>query len=313
MADIQGAPRRKAVAQIAGVAVFFIILAVIAILVIPRLSRSASGGNEDNRVSDGAQTETQTEAQDDIPTDAQTEMDLAGSMAGETADATEQAGSASNAGSTTSAENTDNTDDTATADGTENNKPVSPAFEFPQTLEDGKLELISLFQFSGINPDCGNREGTDIAAVQVKNVSASYLVEASLTMKLEDGTELNFVITNLPAGKSAMVFSTNNTSIGKTVACTEITSSATFDSTVVTVPDQLSVSVEGMSITLTNMTGEKLTNIDVYCRSLLNEEYFGGITYRYTVTELPAYGSATIEARDCILGVAEVVRVTVEK
>lgn len=180
----------------------------------------------------------------------------------------------------------------------------------PATL-DGGLKLENLFQFSGLNPDAGNQEGTDIATVLLKNTSGSYLVKADLTVTLADGKKLTFTVTDLPPGQSAMAFSKENASIGASAACSAVSCSTTFEPGLVPVPAQVSVSINGTAVTLTNQTDQALSNLVVYCRCPLGEEYFGGITYQYEVKNLPPRGTVTVDAVDCILGMAEVVRVEI--
>ena len=180
----------------------------------------------------------------------------------------------------------------------------------PATL-DGGLKLENLFQFSGLNPDAGNQEGTDIATVLLKNTSGSYLVKADLTVTLVDGKKLTFTVTDLPPGQSAMAFSKENVSIGANAACSAVSCNTSFKSGLVPIPAQVSVAVDGTAVTLTSQTDQALSNLVVYCRCPLGEEYFGGITYQYEVQNLPPRGTVTVDAVDCILGMAEVVRVEI--
>lgn len=189
--------------------------------------------------------------------------------------------------------------------------PTISTVAFPLTVDDGRLEINSLFQFSGINPDCGDQEGEDIAAIVLKNVSSLYLAEAKVTLTLLDGTQLNFFVTELPAGASVMAFSTENLSIPAHAECISTACETSFDPTAVTVSDQVTAEADGVHITLTNISDQDISQIVVYCRSPLGEEYFGGTTYSYTVTDLPAGESTTVDAVDCILGMAEVVRFAV--
>lgn len=193
----------------------------------------------------------------------------------------------------------------------ETTEETVPTVAFPLSLDDGRLEINSLFQFSGINPDCGNQEGTDIASIVLKNVSGTYLAEANISLTLPDGTQLNFVVTELPAGASAMAFSTENLSIPADAVCLSAGCEASYDPTAVADSDQVTASADGSQITLTNVSGQDISQIVVYCRDLLGDDYFGGITYSYTVTDLPAGESTTVEATDCVLGMAEVVRFVV--
>lgn len=185
-----------------------------------------------------------------------------------------------------------------------------PAVQMPVILEDGKLEIQSLFQFDGINPDSGNQTGKNIASMIFKNTSDAYLTEAKITMTLTNGKQVHFLVTDLPAGKSAMVFSTENLAIRADAACADTTCSAVF-STATPMEEQLSVQVDGLTVSVTNRSEKDLSQVVVYCRSPLGEEYFGGVTYPYVIKNLPAHGTATVDAVDCILGIAEVVRVEI--
>lgn len=190
-------------------------------------------------------------------------------------------------------------------------EPSVSTVQFPLSVDNGRLEIGSLFQFSGINPDCGNREGTDVAAIELKNVSDTYLAEAKLLLTLADGVRLNFLVRDLPAGKSVMAFSTENLSLPADAACQEARCEAVYDAAAQAEYPGLSVSAAGTLVTLTNTSGEDLFEIVVYCRSTLGEDSFGGITYQYTVNNLPAGESTAVDAVDCILGMAEVVRIAV--
>lgn len=186
--------------------------------------------------------------------------------------------------------------------------PGGAAVEFPLKLENGSLEIESLFQFDGINPDAGNQQGTNIASILLKNTSDAYLSEANISLTMADGTVLNFTATDVPAGMNAMAFSTENQSIEADAACTGVECKASF-ADITAIPEQIEVSAEGTVITLTNTSDQDLKKIVVYCRCPLGEEYFGGITYQYVINDLPAGETATVDAVDCILGMAEVVRI----
>lgn len=185
--------------------------------------------------------------------------------------------------------------------------------QFPVSLENGALELTLLFQYSGINPDCGFQEGSNIAAIELSNTSASYLAQADLALTLADGTVLNFAVTEVPAGRTVMAFCTDNLSVSASPVVTDIACTAKFADPDVSAGGKLTTSVEGVTVTVTNTSGEDLNNIVVYCRNLFDQDFFGGVTYQYTINELPAGESTTVEAWDCILGIAEVVRVAVDE
>lgn len=180
---------------------------------------------------------------------------------------------------------------------------------FPYQLEEGKLEVTSLFQFSGSNPDSGGEEGENIAAVSVVNSSDEHLKSALITVVLTDGREVHFKVEDLPAGKSVMTFSSENEKYDLSTACESIACTAEFETSDVVMAEKLSVDVEETAVTLTNHSAEDMENLTVYCHCLLEEEYFGGLTYSYSVEKIPAGESVVFDALDCYLGEAAVVRI----
>lgn len=184
-----------------------------------------------------------------------------------------------------------------------------PSLPFPYPLEGGKLEVSSLFQFTGFNPDCGMAEGDNIASLSFTNCSGEYLNHAVFTVTLRDGTQLHFEAVDVPAGAGVMAFSPDNAAYDLSVPCDDITCEAEFAADAPLMADAVSVSVEGTAVTLTNLTGESLTNLVVNCHTLFEGSYFGGLTYSYPVETLEAWGSVTLQAEDCFLGEAAVVRI----
>ena len=73
--------------------------------------------------------------------------------------------------------------------------------------------------------------------------------------------------------------------------------------------DLVMIQVEGMGITVTNVSGMDLTDLDIICHGLLNGSAFGGRAYTYRITSLAPGASATVYAMDCILGMTQVTRV----
>ena len=183
--------------------------------------------------------------------------------------------------------------------------------QFPIVLEDGKLEIESLFQFEGINPDANNATGTETAAIAVKNVSDKYLDEAEITVLTDEG-ELMFFVTNLPMGSTAMAFSTDNEALSGSAVCHEIKCDVTFQDDVIGIPEQISIQEDGMEINVTNTSEQSLSKVTIYCRCPFEEKYFGGAAYQYELQDLTAGETKVIHAEDSILGIVEVVRVEIE-
>ena len=184
------------------------------------------------------------------------------------------------------------------------------AVEFPYKLEEGKISIDSVFQFTGFNPDNENMEGENIAALTVVNQSEQHLTFAQFTVKLADGAELAFEITDLPAGQKAMIFEKKNQVYELDDVCQEITDTAEFEDASPVMADKLSVEVQETTVTLTNNSEEDLTNLLLHCHCVIDDAYFGGLTYMYPIESIPAGQSASVNAEDCYLGQAAVVRVS---
>lgn len=183
--------------------------------------------------------------------------------------------------------------------------------EFPVYLENDRLMIENLFSYDGMNPDCEYQEGKGIAVIMVTNQSADYLEQAKITLEQADGTKVKFVVQEVAANKTVMAFASDNAAGNESTAWKKADCSASWLDEE-TLPDGIEIKVDGLLVTVTNNTGRDLSKLDVYCRSPLGEEYFGGVAYKYTVKNLNAGESATIEALDCLLGLADVVRVTVK-
>ena len=184
--------------------------------------------------------------------------------------------------------------------------------ELPVILEDGRLHVLSLFQYSGPNPDCGDREGRDIAAVLLENTSQQHLSRAEFEIVTASGSVLRFVAEDIPAGQTAMVFSADNATVEVDPGCAEITCNAVFKDFAPLMEGTVSVTINGTTVRVVNISGEDLVNVAVYYHNVMDPEYYGGLTYQYLVESLPAGGSAEFDAWECFFGTAEVVRIELQ-
>lgn len=183
----------------------------------------------------------------------------------------------------------------------------------PLGLEDGKLLLENVLQFDGINPDCNNESGSNIAAISLTNQSDTYLRQAEISVTTADGTVLHFAAADVPAGKSIMAFATDNTSLQTGAVVADVTCQAEFDPDASLNTGLVETTVDGTRITVKNMADTALENLVVYCHCTLGDQYFGGIAYSYMINTLAVGETAELDAADCILGLAEVVRITVNE
>ena len=182
------------------------------------------------------------------------------------------------------------------------------AMSFPVLLESDRLRIDSVFSYSGINPDSGGQDVSDIVAINMTNLSDQHLKKAVLTATLVDGTVTTFTVDDLPSQKSVTVFAADNHPYAE---CAALSVDAAFME--VPSPDGLSVFVNGLTVTVVNNSTDDLSQIDVYCRDVFGESYFGGTTYKHTIDELPAGQSTTIDVNDSMIGMIEVVRIAINE
>lgn len=181
---------------------------------------------------------------------------------------------------------------------------------FPMELEGGCLTVHSLFPYSGMNPDAGLEFGENIAGLQLTNTSDEHISLAELTAVLDDGTELCFRVEDLPPGMSAMLFEPEGRTLDGDRYCVDLYGFAEFEEDPLQ-SELVAVSVDGIAVTVYNVSGRDLTDLRVACHGLLDGSCFGGITYIYDVASLPAGAVTVISAVDCILGETRVVRVEI--
>lgn len=196
----------------------------------------------------------------------------------------------------------------ATVDTTE---ATIPALALPYFLEDGKLRIDSIFQFSGMNPDRQDEWAEDVAAIQLTNTSDEHLSSLTLTVVTTEGTAVSFQVSDIPPGVSALVMSPDNALLENNPDCAQILCEAVFLPQVPLATDQLLITVMGTEITVENISGDDLTDITLYCHSMLDQSCYGGTVSLYEIDSLPAGESTVVSAWDCVLGMVEVVRIEI--
>lgn len=201
--------------------------------------------------------------------------------------------------------------DTQPAPTVETNGPVEPENILPYQMEDGKLEISSLFQYSGLNPDCDWEEGTNVGAIVLTNRSGEYLETLDLTITANDGTVLTMHITDLPAGATVWAYDVYNTSVSDGVFACYVQHTASFRTDSGIGEDRVTVSTDSINVSLTNVSGETLTGLEIHCRSRMEDIYFGGMSYVYPAEDIHAGESVTVIAADCFLGDTDVTLIDV--
>lgn len=280
--------------------VLLFVLAAVLLALLPREGKMPSGLPSQTRTEGQSQTLTTAPAQTRPPEETGTEPTPTTEP--------EQTGSKQTEPTETKqTESTETVPKETVPETTGSPVPTEPLF--PVELEGGLLMVRSLFQFSGMNPDADNAFGEDIAGVELTNNSDSHMTAAEVTAVMSDGTVLTFRAEDVPAGRTVMAFCVEPTSIRDVSGCGEIYGYAEFDDSDLLRSDLVVCTVDGIAITVRNVSGTELSDLSVICHGLLDGSLFGGSTYCYNVSTLPAGASTVIYAADCILGMAEVVRV----
>ena len=184
--------------------------------------------------------------------------------------------------------------------------PAVEPLTFPYEPEQNRILLNSPFSYDGMNPDCDYADGKNIAAITVKNHSGQHLVQADLTLVAAGGIEIPFRIEHLPTDRAITAFALDNAPLPAEAEWIEVRISTQYAQQHTLCGNGVDITEHGMLIDVTNNTGAELTNLKINCHNLLGEEYFGGKSYPYEINNLPDGETVTVEALDCVLGIAEV-------
>ena len=171
------------------------------------------------------------------------------------------------------------------------------------------MTVESIFQFSGVNPESGN-EGENIAGLLVTNTSDKYIENADVYVKIKNSDELHFLIKDLPAGKSINVFEKNDKQFKLTDEIVSVKGKDSFYKHNPIFEEKTSIVVDGTNITIMNLSNENLENMVIHCHCILDDVYFGGLTYTYSINEIKVGETVQLDAVDCYMGEAAVVRMS---
>ncbi|MEE0775958.1 MAG: hypothetical protein U0M15_02725 [Bacillota bacterium] len=181
---------------------------------------------------------------------------------------------------------------------------------FPYELDDGRLVVQSVMQFSGPNVDNENKEDDNIAGLVLENCSGSYLEQAEITVKLKDGTKLSFAVQDLPTGLATIAFEKKNGLYEADAPVKSITCNPQYKEGDA-MDARLTATAENNLITVTNGSPETLSNIKVVYHTLAGDTYMGGTSYSVTIDALAPNETFEHTASECWLGMAQIVGVFV--
>lgn len=193
---------------------------------------------------------------------------------------------------------------------TEPSEETDTGLEFPYLLDDDKIQIDSLFQYSGINMDAQNEECEDVASLQLKNNSDQYLEKAEISVELTDGTAFSFEVEDVPASKSVMAFDTANTVYDGKTGVALIDAATTYSSDAGLKETDVKIISDDNGVQMENISGNALANLKIKYHCMMDDMYFGGISSETEVAGLAAGETTTVDTSESILGDAEVVSIT---
>ena len=158
----------------------------------------------------------------------------------------------------------------------------------------GNLICEEISRYTGNFVEDGTgRPVQDVAAIRVANNTGKFLQLAMITYKVGD-RKAEFVVTDLPAGGKVWIMESNALTLedGDELVLDKITD--TYNTNAITSTDDIAVTRQGKSLTLTNKTNRTLKNVAVYYKLTQKDgTFFGGITYLISFDNLEAGASAT--------------------
>ncbi len=179
--------------------------------------------------------------------------------------------------------------------------------------QDQQIEIYTLFPSSVINTDGDNQFVDDLASLEFKNISGSFIKKCEIDVDTEDGETLTFIGEDIPDQMNVLAFEVSNKPIDEEDLAKNFDCSVELDSTDVMLEDSIKISGEEIEIKVKNKSRDDLSNLVVTCHCMMDDVSYGGSTYDYIIPELKAGKSATIYAEDCYFGEAKVVKVTVKQ
>lgn len=184
------------------------------------------------------------------------------------------------------------------------------ALEFPLSIDEGRLELVSVFEYDGPNPDFEDVFAEEIGAIQLKNISGQYLKSVNILVDLSDGTQLNFLVEDIPADVEVLAFETQNQVYDDTEKVVNISAEGTYSAEEFT--ELFSYSVSGSEITVENISESAQNNIIVNYHCTIDGLCFGGQSYELSLESLEAGASGTVFDTLCYMGDVTVMNIVAE-
>lgn len=184
--------------------------------------------------------------------------------------------------------------------------------ERAELYQSQEIVIYSLFSSSTMNPDAAMQFGENIATIEFQNISNNCIKKCEIQLTASNGEEYHFLAEDIPAGAEVMAFDTSNKTLPDDVECENISVNVETEDGDTLMSDQLEISVDGIQVSLKNISEADLQNVVVTCHCALDEVCYGGVKYEYSTDKIAAGETIIFNAEDCYIGQAKVVRVSAE-
>lgn len=186
------------------------------------------------------------------------------------------------------------------------------ALSFPCTLEGYGLVLEKLAPYDGIFLEDGTgRKVSRVAMLQVKNGGSLPVEYCELGLSFA-GEELLFSLSALPAGATVLVQEKTGKALPDSPPLGAVATVIPRDRLELS-EDRVKVKDNGDgSLTVTNLTGEDLSEVRIFYKYCKEGVYLGGIAFSLRVNGLSAKKSVTLKPAHFTSGECRVVMVQIE-
>ena len=201
---------------------------------------------------------------------------------------------------------------TEPAEETETREPVIPPETVTpdSTVQEAEVSFGTFSLFSGQFVEDGrDAPMEDVATILVTNHSDRFLDLGMLMFEI-DGRPAAFMVTGLPAGRSAWVMEMMGLRADADSKVDFLECIPTFREDADPSPEEISVTAEGNLLRVTNRSEAPMKNVYIYYKNLYPDgNYLGGITYRVETGELEPGASAEVFAGHYSEENSEIVRI----
>lgn len=185
--------------------------------------------------------------------------------------------------------------------------------EKPARLTRDDIEIISVGNYSGIFVEDGSNDAVvDVASALVRNNSDEMLLAATFTFRVNDSETAEFVVSNLPAGTTALVQEKNRRTFSQSDVYVLEDDAYGMAENEQLQTDKFKVTGSDGMLTLENLTQQSYQKVYVYYKYVQQGGAFlGGVTFRTALEEIGPGETAAVEAGHFSEGISQVVMVEI--